>query len=427
MILDLSFPIGNAVNDGIAKDSYLGFTAKLTFLKTDDFAFRIFELGSGCYMFKIDLSRYFRQTPLDPGDYSLIGYIIKGKIYLDKVLPMGLRSAPYIAQRITNAIVFIPRRMELFLLNYMDDFVGAELKNKIWESFNALTQLLATLNVETSKEKIVPPITRLEFLGITFDSVKMTMEISEQKLVEIKQELDTWLLRTSAKRREVESLIGNLQFVAKCVRPHRIFLSRLIRWISGMERKLNYSIPLEARKDIAWWARCIQEFNGVSLVWLHKEPDTDAIIQTDACPRGYVGICGNQYFRGRFPPKLQGTNIAVLEMWVVMVALKIWASKLQGKYFWIHIDNETVASVLNTGASKNPQLQDSLREIGVIAARAEFVIKARHIPGVENRVPDWLPQWHEQASRKLFREWVKDTSLQHIRINSSLLQYEHKW
>ena len=42
IILDLSFPVGKAVNDGIPKDAYLGFTAKLMFPKTDDFGFRIF-------------------------------------------------------------------------------------------------------------------------------------------------------------------------------------------------------------------------------------------------------------------------------------------------------------------------------------------------------------------------------------------------
>ena len=41
-------------------------------------------------MFKIDLSRYFRQLPLDPGDYSLIGYIIGGRLYFNKVLLMGM-------------------------------------------------------------------------------------------------------------------------------------------------------------------------------------------------------------------------------------------------------------------------------------------------------------------------------------------------
>ena len=72
IILDLSFPVGQSVNDGMIGDNYLGFQAKLTFPKVDDFAFRIFTLGKNCMMFKVDLSRYFRQLPLDPADYFLI-------------------------------------------------------------------------------------------------------------------------------------------------------------------------------------------------------------------------------------------------------------------------------------------------------------------------------------------------------------------
>ena len=79
-------------------------------------------------MFKIDLTRYFRQLPSDPGDYSMIGYMIDGELYFDKVLPMGMRTAPFIAQRVTNAIRFIYEIMEFFLLNYVDDFLGAELE-----------------------------------------------------------------------------------------------------------------------------------------------------------------------------------------------------------------------------------------------------------------------------------------------------------
>ena len=360
VILDLSFPIGNAVNDGIPKDTYLGLAAECRFPRTDDFAFRIFQLGKGCYMFKIDLSRYFRQIPLDPGDYSLIGYIINGDIYFDKVQTMGMRSAPYIAQRITNAIAYIHRQLGYFLLNYVDDFVGAEQRDMIWAAYQALAKILEELGVETSPNKIVPPTTRLEFLGITFDSETMTMEISQKKMKEIKQELETWLYKTAAQRREVESLIGKLQFMAKCIRAGRIFLSRLIQSIRTMNRKDRYNIPVEARKDIAWWGRCAHQYNGVSLIWLHKEPGTDMILQTDACPKGYGGICGSEYFRGRFPRHLQGKNIAILEIWAVMVGLKLWAHKLKGKYFWIHEDNEAVASVLNTGKAKEEELQNAL-------------------------------------------------------------------
>ena len=186
------------------------------------------------------------------------------------------------------------------------------------------------------------------------------MEISQQKMKDIQMELNTWLFKTTARRKEVESLIGKLQFLAKCVRAGRIFLSRLIQWIRGMDRSQKYTIPHEARKDIAWWARCAQEHNGVSLIWLHKDPQTDNIIATDACSIGYGGTYKDQYYRAQFPPHLQSRNIALLEILAVMVALKIWGQELKGHYFWIHVDNEVVATVLNTGASRDQSLQDIL-------------------------------------------------------------------
>ena len=110
-----------------------------------------------------------------------------------------------------------------------------------------------------------------------------------------------------------------------------------------------------------------------------------------------------------------------------MVALKIWGDKLKGKYFWVHVDNEAVASVLNTGRSRDIDLQDSLREIALIGAKHQFIIKARHIPGVLNRIPDWLSRWGEPSARREFRKIAKDSSLKHIRISNTLLQYNHTW
>ena len=67
--------------------------------------------------------------------------------------------------------------------------MGAELRDSVWQAYTALTELLNKLRVDISEEKLVPPTTRLEFLGITFDSDTMTMEISQEKLKEIKLEL----------------------------------------------------------------------------------------------------------------------------------------------------------------------------------------------------------------------------------------------
>ena len=236
IIVDLSFPSGEAVNDGMIKDNYMGLQAKLTFPRVDDLALRIYTLGHKARMFKIDLSRYFRQLPLDPGDYSLIGYIIDGKLYFDKVLPMGMRTAPYIAQRVTNAIRHIHQKLKYFLLNYVDDFLGAEHQDIIWQAFNHLTKLLEQLRVDTAPDKIVPPTTRIEFLGITADSQTMTLEIPGEKITDTQKEIHSWLYKSSATRKELESLVGKLQFMGKCVKPGRVFIARLINWMRGMTR-----------------------------------------------------------------------------------------------------------------------------------------------------------------------------------------------
>ena len=114
-------------------------------------------------------------------------------------------------------------------------------------------------------------------------------------------------------------------------------------------------------------------------------------------------------------------------MWAVMVALKIWGQHLKGKYFWVHVDNEAVAAVINSGSSREPELQNALREIALIAATNQFVLKARFIPGVTNRVPDWLSRWNEQSARRDFRKYSQERSLKHIRKSPEILQYTHQW
>ena len=101
IILDLSFPFGNSVNDGIDKDYYCGQKVKLVYPSVDTLAERIVQLkqkhNGTVLLYKRDLSRYFRQVPLCPMDYSLIGMRWRNFLFFDKFMPMGLRSACFVA------------------------------------------------------------------------------------------------------------------------------------------------------------------------------------------------------------------------------------------------------------------------------------------------------------------------------------------
>ena len=62
------------------------------------------ELGSGTLLSKIDLKDAFRLIPINPSDWNLLGIQWRGKFYVDICLPFGLRSAPYLFNRLSQAI-----------------------------------------------------------------------------------------------------------------------------------------------------------------------------------------------------------------------------------------------------------------------------------------------------------------------------------
>ena len=120
VIVDLSFPENNSVNDGILKDQYLGENIAVHYPTVDDLISLIKKKGKGCLLYKRDLKRAYRQIFIDPGDIHLLGYKWKGHIYFDRVLTMGLRSAAYICMRTTSAIRFICSQHGIEILNYLD-------------------------------------------------------------------------------------------------------------------------------------------------------------------------------------------------------------------------------------------------------------------------------------------------------------------
>ena len=79
--------------------------------------------------------------------------------------------------------------------------------------------------VESTK-KAEAPTTRITFLGIQFDSLAMTMLVPPEKLTEVKSEIRSWLRRTTITKKELQSLLGKLFWVAKCVKYARVFMGR---------------------------------------------------------------------------------------------------------------------------------------------------------------------------------------------------------
>ena len=88
IIMDLSFPPGNSVNDLISTTEYLGAPMRLRYPSVDDLVSLIKKKGKGCALMKRDLSRAFRQFFVDPGEIHLLGFSWEESLFYDQTLPM---------------------------------------------------------------------------------------------------------------------------------------------------------------------------------------------------------------------------------------------------------------------------------------------------------------------------------------------------
>lgn len=431
IILDLSSAGGTGVNEFIDKDNYLGEPVSLTYPRVDDLVLLIKKKGSGSHLFKRDLARAYRQIPIDIGDTFLVGFAWNGHIFFDIVLSMGLRSAAQICQRLTNAIAYIYSSLGFDIINYLDDFAGVESPELSAKAFLELQNVLASCGIEESEHKAVGPSTRMEFLGIICDSVKMTLEISIERLTEIDLILLEWVGKEFASKREIQSLVGKLNFVGCCVRPGRVFISRILNWLRYIYQDVKKSeVPELVKKDILWWKKFLPLYNGVSMMLIEEWSKPDEIFSSDACMTGCGGMFKEHFFHVEFPDAIvnEQLHINALEMLTVVVCLKLWGTKLRGKRIIIKCDNQVTVTVINTGRSRNQFLQSCLREICFVAAINEFELRAVHIAGVDNRLADMLSRWHLHSNyAKTFFEETKYIHLEEFEVTNELFQFIHEW
>ena len=73
-------------------------------------------------MFSIDISRAYRNFPLDPLDWPLMA--IKSKIHIDLAMPFGARSSSLNMQLVAQYILRHLHGMGIEALIYLDDLVG---------------------------------------------------------------------------------------------------------------------------------------------------------------------------------------------------------------------------------------------------------------------------------------------------------------
>ena len=350
--MDLSSPQGHSINDGIAKE-----LCSLQYTSVDEAASRMVHLGKGTLLAKMDIKQAYRNIPVAPEDRHLLGLRWEDKIYIDHVLPFGLRSAPIIFSVVADALLWImTRRGTSWAIHYIDDFLtmGRPGSTECEVNMEIMQQTadLAGLPLEPSKS--VGPVTSLTFLGIEIDSTENSLRLPADKLETIKHSLGRWRGLKACRKRDLLSLIGSLSHACKVVRPGRAFLRRLID-LSTSAKQLDHFIRLnaDARSDIEWWWRFIEKWNGTSAALSLTSQKPEVSITADASGTWGCGAYYNtHWFQLQWNRMLQGAHISVKELTPIVIAAALWGRHWRLKSVRIWSDNTAAIAAINNNSSR---------------------------------------------------------------------------
>ena len=154
------------------------------------------------------------------------------------------------------------------------------------------------------------------------------------------------------------------------------------------------------------WKMFLQSWNGISFFYDDKVIESaDMQLFTDASGSyGFGGYYQGKWFSEPWPkdlPKLGDTDmsIAFMELVPIVASVVLWQDSWFKKRIIFHCDNAATVAIISKGRSKSSYIMKLMRRLTWCAAKGNFIIHAKHIPGKNNVISDCLS--HSQI-RKFF-------------------------
>ena len=280
------------------------------------------------------------------------------------------------------------------VFNYIDDFIGVDEPAVAFPHFETLISLMAQLGIPISKDKLFPPSEEFPCLGILINVVKGTLCIPDDKFNQIINLCKLWHSKSKATKNQLQSLVGSLIYIHKCVKPARLFVNRILATLKLAPDSGYVTLNPEFHKDVAWFNKFLTSFNGRVFFSksLHKPVNN---IYLDASLVGLGGTWNNKVYQCLVPQFELFPHVSIVhyEMINILLVLRLWIDDLHRKRIIIHCDNAAVVSVLNTGKGVDPLLLAIARNVWLEAATHDIEVNVVHIPGKQNVVADLLSRW----------------------------------
>ena len=153
---------------------------------------------------------------------------------------------------------------------------------KIGKGAHVLLDIMTQQGLTVSDKKLVEPTTSAVCLGILIDTVQGTVAIPPEKLEVIRQMIKEWKGRKLCTKRQLQSFLGTLLYVHKCVKPARYFLNRMLTTLHNVSNPARVRLDQDFLKDLNWFDKFLP---------LYAHVKSQSILELDACLMG-LGVDG---------------------------------------------------------------------------------------------------------------------------------------
>ncbi|CAC5357929.1 unnamed protein product [Mytilus coruscus] len=389
MIQHLSYTLESSINSFI--DPKL---ATVQYTSFDKVLGTISKLGKGAEMTRMVIVSAFRLIILHPDELVLFGFRFQDNFYFQKALPMGCSAACALFEKFSCFLEWLVRFQSLkeSKEHYLDDFLlaGEARSGECLHLMNNFRTICSDIGVPLEEEKTLGPSCIMTFLGLEIDTLEMVIRIPQDKLTEVKGKLELTVKKRKIILRDLQSLVGSLNFFAKVNPSVRAFNRRFCDAMCGIQRP-NHFIRVT-----------LENFNG-TLAFGESEWLSNSKIHLFTAGSPDLG-CG-VYFSGRWayfqwPSSLESTDvmadITFLELVPIVLSILLFKEDLHNKRILFHTDNKALVSILNKKSSKSRRVMELIRPFVLHTMLFNMQFKAVHIEGRSNVFADAISRkhWH---------------------------------
>ena len=370
----------------------------------------------GMYMVSIDFTSSFYSISVDPRFRKYLKVIALGEILEFQALPMGYGRSPLIFCKLLKVpLAYLRQQYGYTNCAFVDDiWMGEdtipEIQENAKDSMVLLDSLGYTINIPKSD---VGPDQVKPHLGLIFDTIHMTVSLTEEKIEKIIDHAQKILKENEHTIRTVASLIGQFNAARYAVYygPLHTKSLEIAKNAALVQSKGDFDGTMHLSRldkmDVRWWIEILptaKKFVGYL--------PFDEVVHTDASTQGYGFWHSRTKVKtgGRWSPKEKEKHINVLEISAIDICLRSLFDDRHDLHVQVFCDSQVAIACINRmGSTKSLPCNTATRNLLLYCEQHNFVLTMSWIPSLENKQAD-------EASRVFNNpdtEWMLDRNLFH--------------